>query len=44
VAAGAPAVVYRVPANGGKAEVLFKTADQHIRCLLLAPDGTLWAG
>jgi hypothetical protein len=44
VAAGAPAVVYKVPAGGGKAEVLFKTADQHIRCLLLAPDGTLWAG
>jgi hypothetical protein len=44
VAAGAPAVVYRVPAGAGKAEVLFKTADQHIRCLLLAPDGTLWAG
>jgi sugar lactone lactonase YvrE len=44
VAAGAPAVVYRVPANGGKAEVLFKTADQHIRCLLMGPDGTLWAG
>jgi hypothetical protein len=44
VAAGAPAVVYRVPAAGGKAEVLFKTADQHIRCLLLAADGTLWAG
>src|SRR5277367_2124408 len=44
VAAGAPAVVYRVPAGGGKGEVLFKTADQHIRCLLLAPDGTLWAG
>ena len=44
VAAGAPAVVYRVPAGGGKAEVLFKTADQHIRCLLLATDGTLWAG
>ncbi|HEX4578112.1 MAG TPA: hypothetical protein VH117_12225, partial [Edaphobacter sp.] len=44
VAAGAPAVVYRVPAGGGKAEVLFKTADQHIRCLLLSPDGTLWAG
>jgi len=44
VAAGAPAVVYRVPASGGKAEVLFKTADQHIRCLLLAADGTLWAG
>ncbi len=44
VAAGAPAVVYRVPAGGGKPEVLFKTADQHIRCLLLASDGTLWAG
>lgn len=44
VASGAPAVVYRVPAGGGKAEVLFRTADQHIRCLLMAPDGTLWAG
>jgi sugar lactone lactonase YvrE len=44
VAAGAPAVVYKIPTNGGKAQVLFKTADQHIRCLLLAADGTLWAG
>jgi sugar lactone lactonase YvrE len=44
VAAGAPAVVYRVPAGGGKAEMMFKTADQHIRCLLLGADGTLWAG
>jgi hypothetical protein len=44
VAAGAPAVAYRIPAGGGKAGVLFRTADQHIRCLLLAPDGTLWAG
>lgn len=44
VAAGAPAVVYRVPSGGGAATVLFKTADQHIRCLLMAPDGTLWAG
>lgn len=44
VAAGAPAAVYRVPVGGGKAEVLFKTADQHIRCLMMAPDGTLWAG
>ena len=44
VAAGAPAVVYRVPPGGGRAQVLFKTADQHIRCLMLAPDGTLWAG
>jgi outer membrane protein assembly factor BamB len=44
IAAGAPAVVYRVPAGGGKAEVAFQTADQHIRCLLMAADGTLWAG
>jgi hypothetical protein len=44
VAAGAPAVVYKIPAGGGKAEVLFKTGDQHIRCLLLGPDGTLYAG
>jgi hypothetical protein len=44
VAAGAPAVVYRVPAGGGKAEVMFRTVDQHIRCLLMTPDGTLWAG
>ena len=44
VAAGAPAVVYRVPAGGGKTEVAFRTVDQHIRCLLMVPDGTLWAG
>ena len=45
VAAGAPAVVYRVGAGpGAKAEVLFRTADQHIRCLAMAGDGTLWAG
>ncbi len=44
VAAGAPAVVYRVAADGSEAKVLFKTADQHIRCLLLHGDDTLWAG
>ena len=44
IAAGAPAVVYRVPTGAGKPEVAFKTADQHIRSLLMAPDGTLWAG
>ena len=44
VAAGAPAVVYRIPAGSGKAEVAFRTVDQHIRCLLMSPDGTLWAG
>ena len=44
VAAGAPAVVYRVALNGGKPEVLFRTADQHVRCLLMGKDGMLWAG
>jgi hypothetical protein len=44
IAAGAPAVVYRIPTGAGKPEVAFKTADQHIRSLLMAPDGTLWAG
>jgi outer membrane protein assembly factor BamB len=44
VAAGAPAVVYRLPAGGGKAVVAFKTVDQHIRCLLMGADGRLWAG
>jgi hypothetical protein len=44
VAAGAPAVVYRVPAGGGRATVAFRTVDQHIRCLALRADGMLWAG
>ena len=50
VAAGAPAAVYRVAASGkegvrGRAELLFRTADQHMRSLLLGRDGTmLWAG
>lgn len=44
VAAGAPAVVYRVPLSGGKPDLLFRTNDQHIRCLLMRPDGVLWAG
>lgn len=44
IATGGPAIVYRVPLSGGQPQVAFRTADQHIRCLLLAPDGTLWAG
>lgn len=46
IAAGAPAAVYRVRpgTSGAKPELLFRTADQHIRCLLLSPDGTLWSG
>jgi len=45
VAAGAPAVLYRVsPKAGSKPQVLFRSGDQHIRTLLLAPDGTIYAG
>jgi WD40 repeat protein len=44
IAAGAPAVVYKIAPGATKPTVLFKTADQHIRCLLLSPDGTLFAG
>lgn len=43
IATGAPAAVYRVR-PGAKPELLFRTADQHIRSLLLAGNGTLWAG
>ena len=44
VASGAPASVYRVAAGAGTPQLLFQTADQHIRSLLLQPDGLLWAG
>lgn len=44
VAAGAPAVVYRVEPGTAKATVLFRTADQHLRTLLMAQNGVLWAG
>jgi hypothetical protein len=50
IATGAPAAVYRVQLDGAakgsfaKPVLLFKTADQHIRCLLAGPDGKLWAG
>jgi hypothetical protein len=46
VATGAPAAVYRIDLAHGApvARLLFKTADQHIRCLLAAPNGILWAG
>ncbi len=44
IAAGAPAAVYKLAAGTAKARLLFRTEDQHIRCLLLAPDGTLYAG
>lgn len=45
VAAGAPAAVYRVsPRRPDKPELLFRTADAHIRSLLFGNDGVLWAG
>ena len=45
VATGAPAAVYRVLPGAAKVpHLLFRTADQHIRSLLLAANGTLWAG
>ena len=42
VAAGAPAAVYRI--DHGKTDLVFRTADQHMRCLLLDKAGMLWAG
>ena len=46
VAAGAPAAIYRIPHGApGTPEILFRSGDQHIRTLLLSPDGnTLFAG
>jgi hypothetical protein len=50
IATGAPAAVYQVDLSGvakgqaAKPALLFKTADQHIRCLLATPEGRLWAG
>ena len=45
VAAGAPAAIYRISTRPGvKPQLLFHSGDQHIRTLLLAPDGTLYAG
>ena len=44
IATGAPAAVYRVELAGGSARLLFKTADQHIRCLGDGSGGILWAG
>ena len=46
VATGLPAAIYRVdPANPAtKPVLLFRSGDQHIRSLLVAPDGTVYAG
>lgn len=45
VAAGAPAVLYRVSLKAGvKPTVVFKSGDQHLRTLLVGPDGTIYIG
>lgn len=46
VATGAPAAIFRVPLKSpsAKPEVFFKSGDQHIRSLVVAPDGTVFAG
>lgn len=46
VATGAPAAIYRLDLKGatGKPELLFRSGDQHIRSLAVAPDGTIYAG
>ena len=46
IATGAPAAIYKVNTAqpAAKPMLYFKSQDQHIRSLLLAPDGTLYAG
>ena len=46
IGSGAPAAIYRVPLRGSTAKPtpLFKSGDQHIRCLLVGKDGTIFAG
>ena len=46
IATGAPAAIYRVNTSQPAIapELFFKSEDQHIRSLLLAADGTLYAG
>ena len=46
VATGAPAAIYRVALGtpAAKPEVFFRSGDQHIRSLQVAPDGTVYAG
>jgi WD40 repeat protein len=46
VATGAPAAIYKVSlgATAAKPEVFFRSGDQHIRSMVVAPDGTVYAG
>ena len=46
VATGAPAAIYRVAPGSpvGKPELFFRSGDQHIRSMQVAPNGTVYAG
>lgn len=46
VATGLPAAIYRVSLHKGaeKPKLFFHSGDQHIRCLAVAKDGTVYAG
>jgi hypothetical protein len=44
VATGLPATVQSIDPSTGEVNVLWVSNDPHIRCLALAPDGTLYAG
>jgi hypothetical protein len=46
VATGAPAAIYKISLKNptAKPELFFRSGDQHIRCLLVAPDGNILAG
>lgn len=46
VATGAPAAIYRVALGSpaAKPEVFFRSGDQHMRSMVVAPDGTVYAG
>ena len=46
IATGAPAVIYRISLKdpAAKPAVFFRSGDQHIRTLLVAADGTVYAG
>lgn len=46
VATGGPAAIYRIDPKrpSARPEKFFTSQEQHVRCLLFAPDGTLYAG
>jgi WD40 repeat protein len=46
IATGAPAAIYKLSLKtpNAKPTLFFRSGDQHIRCLLVAPDGNIYAG